>query len=180
MKRGLFVIPLFAMLLNGQSLSDCRQLHHHGKYDEARACYGALTRSSNDATRAEGFWGLQQYDEANNAFRAALKAHPDSAAIRVRWGRLLLERFNTGDAAELFQEALKTDPGNSDAYVGLARVAAENFDKKAVEFADKALEIDPKNIEAEEILASVALEDDDQKLAAKEAQKALVISPESL
>src|SRR6185437_2961774 len=31
-----------------------------------------------------------------------------------------------------------------------------------------------------EILASVVLEDDDQKLAAKEAQKALVISPESL
>ncbi|HXF27521.1 MAG TPA: tetratricopeptide repeat protein, partial [Bryobacteraceae bacterium] len=93
---------------------------------------------------------------------------------------LLLERFNAGDATGLFQEALKIDPGNSDAYVGLARVAAENFDKKAVEFADKALELNPKNIEAEEILASVVLEDDDQKLAAKEAQKALVISPESL
>ena len=55
---------------------------------------------------------------------AAIAAADGNALYRVRWGRLLHERFNNGDAADLFNEALKRDPKNADAYVGLALVGA--------------------------------------------------------
>ena len=38
--------------------------------------------------------------------------------IRVRWGRLMHERFNNTDADNLFDEALERDPKNAQAYYG--------------------------------------------------------------
>ena len=52
---------------------------------------------------------------------------------RVRWGRLLHERFNNKDADDLFQEALQSDPKNAQAYLGLALVSADGFDSKAID-----------------------------------------------
>ena len=57
---------------------------------------------------------------------------------RVRWGRLLHERFNNTDADDLFKEALQRDPKNAQAYLGLALVSADGFDSKAIEWAKKA------------------------------------------
>ena len=80
---------------------------------------------------------------------------------RVRWGRLLHERFNNTDAEDLFKEALERDPKNAQAYLGLALVSADGFDSKALDYGDKALELDPKLVEAHELMANLALEDSD-------------------
>ncbi len=64
--------------------------------------------------------------------------------------------------------------------LGMARVAAEGYGKKAVDFAHEALRQDPKFVEAHEFLAFLALEDERSKLAAEEAQKALGIVTGSL
>src|SRR5581483_8897871 len=146
----------------------------------AQACYARLTASEDPAIAAEGFWGTREYKNANDAFRNALKAHPKDANVRVRWGRLLLERFNPKDAMDLFQEAVKLDDKNAPAYVGMALVASEAFESKAVEFAQKAADLDPKLAEARELLAYLALEDNDEARAKEEADKALKISPEAL
>ena len=103
-----------------------------------------------------------------------------NANYRVRWGRLMHERFNNKDAADLFKEALQRDPKNAQAYLGLALVSADGFDNKAVDEAKKALELDPKLVEAHELLAKLELEDSDTKAAAEEADEALKISPEAL
>ena len=88
---------------------------------------------------------IQQYDQANEAFRVAV-AQPGSKAIyRVRWGLLLHERFNNKEAVDLFNEALQQDPSNAQAYLGLAVVSADGFDSKAAEYAAKALTLDPDN-----------------------------------
>ncbi len=100
--------------------------------------------------------------------------------MRVRWGRLFLERFNKADAEKLFNEALEIDPNYAPAYLGLALVYAEGFSIKAVEDAQKALQLDPKLVEAQELLAYLALEDNDIDKAVKEADKAIAISPEAL
>jgi len=100
--------------------------------------------------------------------------------VRVEWGRLFLERFNPQEAVNLFDEAIKVDENYAPAYLGLARVAAEGYDPRAIEFARQALGHDPKLFEAHELLAYLALEEADRKTAEYEAQQALSISGEAL
>ena len=109
---------------------------------EAKACYQALTQATDPYLRAEGNWGLEHYVEANAEFRAATAKSIGNAMYRVRWGRLLHERFNDPEAANLFKEALERDPKNAEAYVGLALVGAEGFGEEARESAQKALQLD--------------------------------------
>jgi tetratricopeptide (TPR) repeat protein len=139
-----------------------------------------LSRSGVAYLRAEGFWGLAQYDQANEMFRVAV-AQPGSKAIyRVRWGLLLHERFNNKEAVDLFNEALQQDPANAQAYLGLALVSADGFDSNASEYAAKALTLDPKLVEAHELMANLALEDAKTQEAVAEADKAIALSNEAL
>lgn len=162
------------------TVTGCALLVKHGQMAEARSCYTALSESPNAYLRAEGLWGIQNYTEANNQFKIAIAENPKNAEYRVRWGRLLLERFNNADASNLFQEALEIDKDYAPAYLGLALVAADGFSSKAVEFAQKAIESDAQLLEAQELLAYLALEDTDSDKAIKEADKAIAMSPEAL
>src|SRR5690348_13329694 len=116
-----------------QTPADCHKLKYHGKLVPAQQCYAKLAASHDLAVRAEGLWGLEDYKAAGNAFREALEKAPKSVEIRVRWGRLLLERFNRADAAGLFQEALEIEKENPKALLGAALIAAEGFEKAAVD-----------------------------------------------
>ena len=99
---------------------------------------GRFTRSADAYARAEGFWGLEQWEQANEQFRLATQPENSKPLYKVRWGMLLHERFNDGEAADLFREALAKDPSNATAYVGLAAVSAESFNGKAAGDAMKA------------------------------------------
>jgi tetratricopeptide (TPR) repeat protein len=99
---------------------------------------------------------------------------------RVRWGLLLHERFNNGDAVGLFQEALQRDPKNAQAYLGLATVSADGFDGKATDYANQALMLDPRLVEAHEFAANLALENADTEHAAAQADEAIALSPDAL
>ena len=138
---------------------DCQALRKHGHRTEAQACYDSLTQSREPAVRAEGFWGLENYQQANVEFRTAVAQTPTNANYRVRWGRLLHERFNNNDAENLFKEALEIDAKNAPAYVGMALVSADGFDSKdkAVAEADEALKISPEALDAMAIHAAVEL-----------------------
>ena len=103
-----------------------------------------------------------------------------NALYRVRWGRLLHERFNNVEAVNLFNEALKLDAKNADAYLGLGLVGADGFDRNAREYVAKALLLDPKLVEAHELMANLALEDSDSAQAVKEADLALQISADAV
>jgi tetratricopeptide (TPR) repeat protein len=159
---------------------DCHLLRKHGHRAEAQSCYQSLTQARDPYTRAEGYWGLAKYDDANNEFRAAVAQSDRNALYRVRWGRLLHERFNNTDADALFKEALDRDPKNAQAYVGMALVSADGFDEKAVTWAARAIQLDPKLVEAHEVMANLALEDSDTKTAAAEADTAIGLSPDAL
>ena len=169
-----------AGLARGATPEDCRSLGKHGRRAEAQKCYESLTALHDPYLRAEGFWGLEMYEEANNAFRSAAEASPKDPRIRVRWGRLMHERFNNTEADNLFNEALERDPKNAQAYYGLALVSADGFDSKAIEYTSKAIELDPKLYEAHELMASLLLEDSDEAKAFDEADAALKISAEAL
>jgi tetratricopeptide (TPR) repeat protein len=158
----------------------CYAQRRHGQADGARACFQRLADAGNAYQQAEGAWGLEQYQAANEAFRTAAAQHPQSAAIRVRWGRLLQARFNDTDAEGLFNEALKIEANYAPAYLGLALVSADGFDGKALEYVDKAVKLDPALAEARVLRATLALEDSDPATATAEAEAALKTQPDDL
>jgi tetratricopeptide (TPR) repeat protein len=158
----------------------CWALRKHGHATEAQGCFEALTRNSNAYERAEGFWGLEQWEQANAQFRLAAAAADSKPIYKVRWGLLLHERFNDADAAGLFQEALSKDPSLAEAYVGLALISSEGFDGRAAEYAEKAIELDPRLAEPHEVMADLALANDDRETAGAEADKAIALTSEAL
>jgi tetratricopeptide (TPR) repeat protein len=174
---GLLVFTLAAL---AQTPDACRQLYRHGRLRETTACYQSLLSSRDPYFRAEAYWGLEQYREANDSFREAVKLEPKNPDYRVRWGLLYLDREQNKDAADLFKEALEIKGDHARALLGLARIASEGFDSVAAELAQKALAADPKLADARVLLASMALEDNSPRKAVEEADKALAIDPESL
>jgi tetratricopeptide (TPR) repeat protein len=176
-------VLLFAAVLPAMSAApgeSCKALRHHGQMNEARTCFNALLRSGDAFSRAEGLWGLNKTQEANDEFRAAEKTAAKPAELKTEWGLFFLEHSKPGDAAKLFTEAIAADANFAPAYLALARVAAQGFDKRSFELCEQALDRDPKLFEAHELLAYLQLEDNAPKKAAEEAQKALAISNEAL
>jgi tetratricopeptide (TPR) repeat protein len=178
--------PIVALLLSCAALAraatpaDCWAQRKHGRRAEAQTCFESLTRSGDASARAEGYWGLEQWEQANEQFRLATQPDNSKPLYKVRWGMLLHERFNDGEAADLFREALGKDPSSAQAYVGLATVSAESFNGKAAAYAMKAIELDPKLAEAHELLADLALANDDRDLAATESDKAIALESDAL
>jgi tetratricopeptide (TPR) repeat protein len=162
------------------AVNACGKLEKHGKRAEAKACYQKLSSDSNTARKAEGFWGLHDYQSANISFRSAVAQQPGNADLRVRWGLLFLERYTKDEAEKLFQEALAINPKHAGATYATALLAADGFEQQAVELAQRALEMDPKMVEAQELLAKLALEDNNEQKAIEEADKALKMSSEAL
>lgn len=140
------------------------------------AAAGLCAQAAPTLQQAESLWKQHRYVESKDVFEALLAAHPRNAEYRVRYGRLFLDRFNAPEAAKLFNEALGIQPNQADALLGLAQVAADNFDAQASYFAHKALEADPHMVAAQELLARLALEDNNAAKAAAEAHKALDMS----
>jgi tetratricopeptide (TPR) repeat protein len=159
---------------------DCSTLRKHGQKADARSCYETLSQQRDPYLRAEGYWGLRMYQDASDQFRLAVEQSDANALYRVRWGRLLHERFNNSEANNLFKEALERDPKNAQAYLGLALVSADGFDQSAIRWDDKAIELDPGLAEAHELKANLALEDSDTAGAIKEADQAIELSGDSL
>jgi tetratricopeptide (TPR) repeat protein len=158
----------------------CWHLHKDGHEAQAQTCFDALTRSPEAYDRAEGFWGLAQWEQANAQFRLAAASPDAKPFVKVRWGMLLHERFNNSDAVGLFQEALQKDPSDARAYLGLATVSADQFDDHATEYAAHAVALDPTLAGAHELMAELALANDDRESAATEADKAIALEKDAL
>jgi cellulose synthase operon protein C len=173
---GLHVAVAAATTVDTATPDACASLRKHGKDADAHACYETLSQQRDPYLRAEGYWGLKMYRDANDQFRLAVAQSDSNALYRVRWGRLLHERFNNADAEGLFKEALQRDPKNAQAYLGLALVSADGFDNSAIQWDQKALDLDPKLAEAHELMANLALEDSDSAEAAEEADEAIRVS----
>src|SRR5689334_20655006 len=67
----------------------CQNLRKHGD-PGTKACYQKLAASNDLAVKAEGLWGIRDFQGANAAFQAAVKARPKDANLKVRWGNLYL------------------------------------------------------------------------------------------
>lgn len=175
--KPLLAFVMFASTTHAAAPADCWKLVHHGQ--SAQACFTQLTQSSSAYERAEGAWGLQDWQSANENFRDAAAGANSPAMYKVRWGMLLHERFNNAEAADLFREALQKEPNNAQAYLGRATVEAEDYSGNPNASIAKALEHDPKLAAAHELAAKIALDNDNRELAEKEANAALALDAEA-
>ena len=183
MKRVLFLPGLLVVgiaFAHAAVPADCWSLRKHGANAKAEECFNVLTRSTSAYDRAEGFWGLEQWEQANAQFRLATQPADSDPLYKVRWGLLLHERFNDPDAAGLFHEALEKRPALAEAYLGLALISAGAFDGHAAEYAAKAIALNPRLAEAHELMAGIALTNDDREAATAEADKAIALEDDAL
>ncbi len=146
----------------------------------ATACFLKLTQSSDPAQKAEGHWGIREYQDALASFEQALQRYPDDPSVRIRFGQLFYERFNQPEAVKLLTEALEIDPVDAEGMLALAKILSRGFDAKAIELATKAAAKDPALYEAHELLARLHLENSEETKSIEEAQKALAINPKAL
>jgi tetratricopeptide (TPR) repeat protein len=164
-----------AFLPLGRTLDECRGFITANS-PKRRPAYAKLAASSNPYLRAEGLWGTERYQEANDQFRDLIKQFPKNADYRVRWGHLFFERFNSEEAHGLFEEALKIDKKNAQAYLGIAQVESEGFSKHAVEAAQKAADLDPKLVPSARAAGLSRARRQRRRHAAKQADLASAIS----
>ena len=150
----------------GAALGPCDEHMDHGRRQQGRACYLALLKRDSDlGVQAEAWWGVGDFKQANELFRAALAAEPENPDLRVRWGYLFLETYNPGEAFKLFEEALAIDKEHLAAKLGKAQVIGDRFEGKALEQVEEILKADPEFYEAYLLKARMALEEKDVETA---------------
>ncbi len=84
-KSGALLIAVLGGLSHcwaANSPDTCHTLSKHGQQTEAKSCYESLVRSDSAYFRAEGYWGLEQYDQANEEFRIATASRIAILCIR--------------------------------------------------------------------------------------------------
>ena len=117
-----------------------------------------LARANSPYLRAEGDWGVADYDTANSEFRAAAARRMAMPCIACA-GVDCCTSVSTMSMPRAVQRSVAARPEGRAGHLGLARVSADGFDDQALSWADKALAVDPKLAAAHELLANLALED---------------------
>ncbi|MDP2728537.1 MAG: tetratricopeptide repeat protein, partial [Dehalococcoidia bacterium] len=120
---------------------------------------------------------LGRFKEANQLYREAVEADPKDPSLKVRWGRLLLQKHNPGDAEGLFREALELNTSHASALLGMAELAAGRWESQAPGTLNRALQINPNLTEARVMLARINLEHDNYSAAATQLDRALQVNP---
>jgi tetratricopeptide (TPR) repeat protein len=146
----------------------------------ATGLVAALAVSAQTLEQAEALHKAHRDQDSNEVFRQLVEKEPKNPDYRVRWGMLYYDTHTQeDDAAKLFNEALAIKKDHAGALLGLALLAQDQYEHKAVELAKQALEADPKLVPAQELLARLALEDNNNSRAAEEAKKALAMDPKA-
>jgi len=168
-------------------------LHEEGSVDEAIARFDRFidvyNRSSNlssedltavaIACRYLGVTDHQLYRDALRAFDEAKAKDPTSLTPSIRAGELFLEKYNSPDANQSFQEALAVNPNHPEALFGLAQVMDFDGSPEARVLTEKALSVNPRFVAARAFLAEQLLGIEDYEGARREVEAALEVNPGS-
>jgi tetratricopeptide (TPR) repeat protein len=164
-------------------------LRIQGKEDEARALAQEFVRYYNDnqpksaeelTPIAEALIILEKYKDANEVFIDARGADPAFAEAFIGQGELFIEKYNYGEAASLFADALKINPNSARAHVGLA--TSRQFESREGQLVEvnKALEVNPNCVAALVHRATMDVESVNYEAATQEIDRALKVNPNAL
>jgi tetratricopeptide (TPR) repeat protein len=142
------------------TLAVADQLYRAGKFAEAEISYQTLLRADSNLVPAQ--WiaaevGLvraalrqQKIDEASDAVKVALATQPDSAILLTAKGDVQFRLGEMADAEGSYRAAMKLDPKEFHAYLGLSRLyRSYSLYRKAYELLRTAHEIAPDDIEVQ-------------------------------
>lgn len=138
---------------------------------------GLLKTSVELSILARAMAMLGSYQDAHRALGEAVEADPTNVTAMVQWGDLLLSKYNVGDAAETYQEALNLEPNHPDALVGMARLAMENSNdfNRIQNLLDNAQLVEPKHVGMWVTRGQLAIYDADYGRARQAAEAALAV-----
>jgi len=117
------------------------------------------------------------FRDALRAFDEARESDPRNLEPALRTGFLFLEKYNSADAGETFDEILSINPSNPRALLGKARQLHFDGSLSSFEMVGRALDVNPNLLEARAFLGELLLGVEAFHSAAGEAEKALEINP---
>jgi tetratricopeptide (TPR) repeat protein len=170
------------------------RLHQRrGRLTEAESAYMLLVDAYNDERIGErdgaglalvgmAAWGLGSPNDANDAFRDAVREDAGNVEAKLEWARLFFAKYDTGHAEELVREALAINPEHPVAHALMARIVIEqSFDfSRAEEHLERALRGNPNLAMAHVTRAGMALRDLDVAGADAHLDTALAVDPHDL
>ena len=121
----------------------------------------------------------QLFRDALRALDEAKAKDPSSLKPSIRAGELFLEKYNSPDANQSFQEALAVNPNHPEALLGLAQVMDFDGSPEAKVLTEKALSVNPRFVDARAFLAEQLLGLEDYEGARREVEAALQVNPVS-
>jgi tetratricopeptide (TPR) repeat protein len=123
---------------------------------------------------------LHRIDDADPLFKDAIALAPNDPKLNTEWGDLFLEKYDKANAAQSYQEALKSDPEYGPALLGMARALADENPPQAVAFAQRVLKQNPTHAGAELVLAEVAVYQDKKADVKAAIDRILAFNPKHL
>ena len=115
----------------------------------------------------------QQFKDALAAFDRALAGDSTLVEADLRLGSLFLEKYQGPDARTAFREALRRDPGNPRAQLGLAEVALFEGDRDGYGLVEKVVKEAPTLARAHALMARMELDAEQSAPAIAAAGRAL-------
>ncbi|HEU4711669.1 MAG TPA: tetratricopeptide repeat protein [Pyrinomonadaceae bacterium] len=123
---------------------------------------------------------LERFQDANDMYRSAIEADSDYLDAQLGAGELFSEKYQYGDAAQFFDDALKINPNSARAHLDVALNKRIDGGEEVNAAISRALAINPNLVEALSLKAALSLETSQYEAASTEIEKALKINPRSL
>jgi tetratricopeptide (TPR) repeat protein len=171
------------------NLGLARALIAQGKEEEAKSPLVEVGRfySENQPRSAEeltivaqAFALLEKYKDANELYQDARDADKTYIEAFIRQGELLNQKYAYGDAASLFQDALKINSNSAAAQVGHAESARAGSGDAAAASIDRALAVNPNCVRALVLSAMLSLDEDRMDASRNLLERALKVNPNSV
>lgn len=142
----------------------------------------ALSPESPDAHAALGDWFIEaeQPEAAEGAFRAALKAAPDSVSIRTRLAEAVRLQGRFDEAVAELRQAIAIDPGYAQTHadLGLVLRAQRKFPEAVAEYRE-ALRLERDSVDAHNGLAVTFANQGELDSAVAEFREIVRVDPDS-
>ncbi len=161
--------------------------YKQGLYGEARQAFiplfraykqGVLRTADDLAAAGRASAILEQFHDANQAFRTAYRIDPKHLPTLTWWADLFREKYNEADAQRTYEEALSVNPKSANVLAGLAQTTP-SFSRQE-ELARAALAVNPRSVPALNVLAELAILDNQYPTADSLLQTALDINANDL
>jgi cellulose synthase operon protein C len=150
-------------------------------YNETENLSAADLTAVGTAVRYLGIREPALFHDAVKAYDEAIALDPNILEPRVLMGEMFIDRYDSPNAHQVFQEVFAINPVHPRALLGLAR--AKHFDgetAEAFELAEQALEINYQLAGAHVLLARLKLDSENPQEAESEIEKALAVNPNSV